>query len=136
MTATQKQQAIKEIFSRFSSPDEKYEKIIEMGRSLPPYSPAAKTEENLVSGCQSILYLETTYKDGLVYFNADSEALISKGLAALLIYVYSGQPPDALFKEPPLFLKELGITQALSPARSNGLFSLYKKMQLSIAMVV
>lgn len=136
MTATDKQQEIKEIFSTFLSLDEKYEKIIEMGRELPPLSPQAKIMENLVDGCQSLLYLETTYKDGLVYFNADSEALISKGLAALLIYVYSGQPADSLFKEPPIFLKEIGIAQALSPARSNGLLSLYKKMQRSIAMIV
>lgn len=136
MAAIDKQQQIREIFSTLSSLDEKYEKIIEMGRALSPLSPDAKIQENLVEGCQSLLYLETTFKDGLVYFNADSEALISKGLAALLIFVYSGQPADSLFKKPPIFLKELGITQALSPARSNGLLSLYKKMQRSIAMVV
>ncbi len=129
MDVAGKQSDLKKLFSLFSTAEEKYEKIIEMGRVLPPLSPEAKIEANLVSGCQSLLYLETTYKNSLVYFNADSEALISKGLAALLIYVYSGQPPDSLFKEPPLFLKELGITRALSPARSNGLLSLYKKMQ-------
>jgi cysteine desulfuration protein SufE len=96
---------------------------------LSPISPVARNEKNLVQGCQSILYLETDFKEGLIYFNADSEALISKGLAALLIEVYSGQTPEALFKEPPLFLKEIGLHQALSPARSNGLNSLYRKMQ-------
>ncbi len=136
MTATEKQQKLKEIFQSFSSPDEKYEKIIEMGRMLPPISPAAKIEENLVQGCQSLLYLETHLKDGLIYFNADSEALISKGLAALLIEVYSGQPPEALFKEPPLFLKEIGLHQALSIARSNGLASLYKKMQQEAIKII
>lgn len=129
MTATVKQHELKELFQRFSSPDEKYEKIIELGRNLSPISPAARTDENLVQGCQSIMYLETEFKEGLIYFKADSEALISKGLAALLIQVYSGQPPESLFKEPPVFLKEIGLTQALSPARSNGLLSLYKKMQ-------
>src|SRR5574342_1213846 len=101
MSATKKQQALKEIFIHFSSPSEKYEKIIELGRALPPLSSSARTQENLVQGCQSILYLETTIEDGRLYFNADSEALISKGVAALLIYVYSGQPPEAIFKEPP-----------------------------------
>ncbi len=129
MSAAEKQNALKEIFINLSSRDEKYEKIIEMGRALPPLSPSARTQENLVQGCQSLLYLETTSKEGRLCFNADSEALISKGLAALLIYVYSGEPPEALFKEPPLFLKEIGLHQALSPARSNGLLSLYKKMQ-------
>ncbi len=130
MSALKKQQEIKEIFESFASPDAKYEKIIEMGKGLPPLPEAARIQENLVQGCQSILYLETTLKDGLIYFNADSDALISKGLAALLIYVYSGETPESLFKEPPLFLKEIGLHQALSPARSNGLASLFKKMQL------
>lgn len=129
MSATEKQQAIKEIFESFASPDVKYEKIIEMGKGLPPLPEAARIQENLVQGCQSILYLETTLKDGLIYFNADSDALISKGLAALLIYVYSGETPESLFKEPPLFLKEIGLHQALSPARSNGLASLYQTMK-------
>jgi cysteine desulfuration protein SufE len=126
-TAQEKQHIIKEIFSKFPSPAEKYEKIIDMGRKLPPFSPAARIEKNLVSGCQSLLYLQATVVDKLVYFNADSDALISKGLAALLIEVYSGQPPETLLKEPPLFLKEIGLYQALSPARSNGLMSLLKK---------
>ncbi len=128
-TVLQKQSDLKNAFIAFEDPSQKYEKIIEMGRELSPISPAARIEQNLVSGCQSILYLETHLKDDLIYFNADSEALISKGLAALLIYVYSGQPPEALLKEPPHFLKEIGLHQALSPARSNGLSSLYRKMQ-------
>jgi len=127
MTATERQIAIKKTFEPLS-PEQKYEKIIEMGRALPPLPDAARVPENLVQGCQSEMYLETTFRDGRVYFNADSEALISKGLAALLIAVYSGEPPEALINEPPLFLKELGLS--LSPARSNGLASLYRKMLL------
>ena len=129
MPVVEKQIALKELFLGFSSSDEKYQKIIEMGRALPPLSPTARTPENLVRGCQSILYLETRFQDGLIYFQAGSEALISKGLAALLIHVYSGEPPESLFKHPPLFLQEIGLYQALSPSRSNGLLSLYKKMQ-------
>ncbi len=130
------QKKLIENFLHFSSPDEKYEKIIEMGRALLPLTPEARVEKNLVQGCQSILYLETSYKDGLIYFNADSEALISKGLAALLIYVYSGKPPEILFKEPPHFLKEIGLHQALSPTRSNGLSSLYRKMQQEALKII
>jgi cysteine desulfuration protein SufE len=129
MTATDKQHAIKEIFYLLT-PEQKYEKIIEMGRALPPLSDAARVPENLVHGCQSVMHLETTFKDGRVYFNADSEALISKGLAALLIAAYSGEPPASLLQHPPIFLKDLGLS--LSPARSNGLSSLYKKMLFSI----
>ena len=125
MSSSEKQHFIKEIFYSLS-PEEKYEKIIEMGRALPPLPNAARVPENLVQGCQSVMYLEATFKDGVVFFKADSEALISKGLAALLIEVYSGQRPEALIQEPPVFLKEIGLN--LSPARSNGLASLYRKM--------
>ena len=127
--ASQKQTDLKNIFNALQGPERKYEKIIEMGRELLHISPTARIEKNLVSGCQSILYLETEFKDGLIYFNADSEALISKGLAALLIFVYSGQPPETLFKQPPTFIQEIGLHQALSLSRSNGLSSLYRKMQ-------
>jgi cysteine desulfuration protein SufE len=130
------QKKLIENFLHFPSLDEKYEKIIDMGRGLSPLTPEARVEKNLVQGCQSILYLETSYKDGLIYFNADSEALISKGLAALLIYVYSGKPPEILFKEPPHFLKEIGLHQALSPTRSNGLSSLYRKMQQEALKII
>ena len=91
----------------------------------------AKVEENLVAGCQSVLYLECTSRGGALYFNADSDALISKGLAALLVYLYSGEPASSLFTHPPQFLQGLGLQ--LSPARSNGLASLYAKMRLRAA---
>ena len=135
-TPLEKQQKIKDFFAHFSSPKEKYEKIIDLGRQLPPFPSEARIEQNLVQGCQSLLYLETKESKGLIYFNADSEALISKGLAALLIDVYSGQLPKELFQYPPHFLKEIGLYQALSPARSNGLVSLFKKMQVAAAALL
>lgn len=125
----EKQEKLKKKFISLPSFQERYETIIEMGRRLPPLPPAARNEKNLVEGCQSLLYLETEFRDDRIFFKADSEALISKGLAALLIEVYSGQAPETILKEPPLFLKEIGLHQALSPARSNGLASLFKKMQ-------
>ncbi|CAM0117438.1 SufE family protein [Rhabdochlamydiaceae symbiont of Dictyostelium giganteum] len=121
---------LKEEFALLSSPEKKYEKIITMGKQLPRFPSEAKIEKNLVLGCQSLLYLETSYENGVMYFQADSEALISKGLAAILITVYSGATPESIIKELPLFLKEMGLHQALSPTRSNGLASLFKKMQL------
>jgi len=124
----EKQNQLKKMFASCSSKDNRYEKIIELGQQLPSFNPASRIETNLVSGCQSIMYLETTLRDGKVYFNADSEALISKGLAALLIYVYSGQSPETLTLCPPTFLAEIGLQNSLSPARSNGLASLYIKM--------
>ncbi len=125
----EKQQKIKELFTSCQTSEERYFKLIELGKALPPLDPRYKTEENLVSGCQSQVFLHTYIKDGLIYFEAASEALISAGLVALLIQIYSGQPPEALFKCPPTFLNELGIYASLSPARSNGLAQIYLRMQ-------
>lgn len=120
---------LKSTFSCCTSAEAKYKKIIELGQHLPPFNPEAKVSANLVHGCQSVMYLETISKDGRVFFNADSEALISRGLAALLIKAYSGQLAEIILKCPPDFLAELGIQNSLSPSRSNGLASLYLKMQ-------
>lgn len=98
---------------------------------LPPFDPSLKTEENRVEGCQSLMYLDTSFRDAKVFFTADSDALISKGLAAMLIFVYSGEPPEAILEHLPTFLAELGIQNALSPGRSNGFLSLYLKMRFA-----
>ena len=124
----EKQNQLTKIFADCSSREARYEKIIELGQQLPPFDPTCQTEANLVPGCQSLMYLEATLKDGNIYFNADSQSLISKGLAALLVFVYSGQHLEALLHCPPTFLSEIGLQNSLSPARSNGLLSLYRKM--------
>ncbi|HEX2580309.1 MAG TPA: SufE family protein, partial [Rhabdochlamydiaceae bacterium] len=111
------------------TPEGRYQKIIEMGRQLPPFNPTSRTPANLVPGCQSIMYLETTLNNGKLFLNADSEALISKGLAALLIYVYSDESPATIAHYPPTFIQEIGLLSAISPARSNGLASLYHKLR-------
>lgn len=125
----QKQEEVKKLFDRATSQESKYQKIIELGKQLSPYPPGLKTPEHLVSGCQSTLYLASTLSSGRITFSAHSDALISAGLAYILLYVYSDQPPEALLKCPPHFLDELGIPGALSPSRSNGLSSLFLKMQ-------
>jgi sulfur transfer protein SufE len=125
----QKQEEIKIIFTNCLTPEARYQKIIELGRKLPPFNPLARIPENLVPGCQSIMYLEITRQNDRFFFNADSEALISKGLAALLIHVYSGENPDTIANCSPTFIKEIGLNNALSPARSNGLASLYHKLR-------
>lgn len=123
------QQRIKKLFSSCKTVEERYLKIIEFGKSLPPFDPNEKTSERIVSGCQSIVYLSTKMDQGKIYFNAFSEALISAGLAALLIQTYNGEDPAVLIKCPPTFLQELDITSSLSPARSNGLANIYLRMQ-------
>lgn len=124
-----KQEEIKNQFLAFSTPEERYEKVIEMGRVLPPFPKEERREENRIKGCQSTLYIKITLHNGKVSIKAYSDALISSGLAALLIFIYQDEPPVAIIQCPPLFLKEIGILAALSPGRSNGLRSLYQKMR-------
>jgi len=122
-------EALKTIFSALSSREELYQKIMEWGKRLPPLNTSSKKEENRVIGCQSLMYLCSDYKENAIYFYAASDALISAGLAALLVEVYSGETPETILTTPPIFLEELGIPSALSPGRANGLASLYLKLR-------
>lgn len=124
-----KQEKIKELFFQLSTPEEKYSLIIEFGKKQTHLDPSFKTEANLVKGCQSRMYLRSYLKDGLVFFETESDALISAGLAVLLTEVYNGEKPEVILKCPPTFLEEVGITKSLSPSRSNGLASLHLKMK-------
>ncbi|MFV0339450.1 MAG: SufE family protein [Parachlamydiaceae bacterium] len=121
--------AIKGLFSSCKSNEDKYKKIIELGRALPPIPEKFKTDENLVKGCQSRMYLHSVYENGVLSFEAESDALISAGLAALLVQVYSGETPETILKSPPLYLEELAISQSLTPSRSNGLYSLHLRIK-------
>lgn len=120
---------------RASSPDEIYQKIISLGRSSPYYSCWDFQEIEKVSGCQSILYIKYSIIAERINFNFYSDALISKGLAALLVHFYTHSTPKEILTTPPNFLKELNFGHLLSPGRSNGLNSLYKKI-LEIALKV
>jgi cysteine desulfuration protein SufE len=125
----EKQAQIKKMFEFCQTEESKYGKIIELGRTLPPIDAAYKIPDNRVKGCQSTMYLHSKYQEGHVYFVAESDALISSGLAFLLVFVYSGQTPEAILKCPPTFLEELGITASLTPNRANGLYSLHLRMK-------
>ena len=124
-----KQQKIKELFVNCPTPADIFHCIMDLGKELPKMPSEYQIEENIVPGCQSIVYLHSTFTNKKIYFTAHSEALISAGLAALLIQAYSEEPPEALLKCPPIFIKELGIAQSLSPGRSNGLASMFLRMQ-------
>ena len=128
-TCLSKQQEIEEIFNSCLTPESKYIKIIELGQRLPLLEPSFHLPENLVEGCQSLMYLHTTCEQEKMAFKVYSEALISRGLAALLIFIYEGQFPEVILKCPPTVLSKLGIQQTLTPGRSNGLFNLYLKMK-------
>ncbi len=129
MTIKEIQEEIREEFSTFDDWESKYEYIIELGKQQPSLSPEDKTEENKVSGCQSQVWLKTEYKDGKLIFSADSDAIITKGLIALLIRVFNNQKPEDIIESDITFLDEIGLMKHLSPNRSNGLLSMVKKIK-------
>ncbi|MBN8861948.1 MAG: SufE family protein [Sphingobacteriales bacterium] len=116
-------------FALFDSWDDKYEYIIDLGKKLPPLAAVHKTDDNKVRGCQSTVWLAASYRDGRVYFEADSDAVIVKGLISMLIRVLSGRTPDEILEAPLDFIKEIGMTTHLAQTRSNGLLSMVKQMK-------
>lgn len=124
-----KQDEIKTLFSSSTTGEARYQKIIEVGKKLPHVPSNQKIPGNIVKGCQSTVYLVTEVKDGALYFQAESDALISSGLAALLVLVYSGESAETILTCPPKFIEELGLTAALTPNRANGLYSIHLRMK-------
>jgi cysteine desulfuration protein SufE len=130
MNCQMKQAQLEEKFAKILEPKERYELIIEMGRELKKTSKQEiASPENLVSGCQSEVYLTSRLIDGKIFFDIYSEALISAGLAALLLFIYQGESPETLLTCPPTCLERMGIHASLSPGRSNGLSSMHLKMK-------
>ena len=125
----EKQNLLKAKFSNCKSKEEIYQKIISLGQTLPHLDEKNKAEKNLVPGCQSIVYLHSFLKGKRIFFQSESNALISAGLAYLLISVYSGEKAETILKCPPDYLEELEITTSITPARSNGLANIYLKMK-------
>jgi len=120
---------IVEEFGLFDSWDDKYEYIIDLGKKLPPLPDQYKIDENKVRGCQSTVWLVADYKDGKVYFNAESDAMIVKGLISLLIRVLSQRTPDEIIEAPLNFIQQIGMTTHLAQTRSNGLRAMVKQMK-------
>ncbi|MGD1846383.1 MAG: SufE family protein [Salibacteraceae bacterium] len=130
MTIDQQQQEIIEEFSFFEDWMEKYEHIIELGKELEPLAEEHHIEDNLVKGCQSRVWLHADQKDNHVVFAADSDAVITKGLVALMMRVLNDQPAEEVAKSDLYFIDQIGLKEHLSPTRSNGLVSMVKKMKL------
>ena len=120
---------IVEEFSLFDSWDDKYEYIIDLGKKLPPLDQQFKVDENKVKGCQSTVWLAADYRDGRVFYKADSDAVIVKGLVSMLIRVLSGHTPDAVVAAKLDFINEIGMTGHLAQTRSNGLVAMVKNMK-------
>lgn len=125
----EKQNRLVAQLATYATREDKYCKIIELGRQLPPYNPVHRIPENVVPGCQSTMYLHACLEGDRVIFTAESEALISAGLAAILINAYSDESPETILKCPPDFLETLGIRATLTPSRANGLHSIYLRMK-------
>lgn len=117
-------------FSNFEDWLDKYNYIIEIGKSLPTLDESKKNPSNLITGCQSQVWITATYNNGVVLFEGDSDALITKGIAAILIQVMSGSTPDEIIQCDMKFIDEIGLREHLSPTRANGLNGMIKQMKL------
>ena len=120
---------IAEEFSLFDSWDDKYEYIIDLGKKLPPLEDQYKMDENRVRGCQSTVWLVADYREGKVFYKAESDAVIVKGLISMLIRVLSGQSPDNVIGAKLNFIQQIGMTTHLAQTRSNGLLAMVKQMK-------
>jgi cysteine desulfuration protein SufE len=124
------EQEIVEEFALFDTWDDKYEYIIDMGKKLKPLDDIYKKEETKIKGCQSTVWMVSEYKDGKVYFKAESDAVIVKGLVSMLIRVLSGHTPEEIIHAKLDFIDQIGMKQHLAQTRSNGLLSMVKQMKL------
>lgn len=108
----------------------KYEHLIDLGKSLPKIKEEFKTEENIIKGCQSRVWLHSQLTDGLIFFTADSDAIITKGMVALMIRVFNGQKAKEIIEAKLEFLDQIGLKEHLSPTRANGLVSMINRMKM------
>ena len=130
MTINEAQDEVIEEFSDFTDWMDKYQLLIDLGNELQPLDPKYKTEDNLIDGCQSRVWLRAEMKEGLLYFTAESDALIVKGIIALLIRVLSGHTPQEIASADLYFIGRIGLSEHLSPTRANGLLAMLKQMKL------
>ncbi len=124
------QAEIVEEFDMFEDWVQKYEYLIDLGKSLPIIKEKYKTQDNLIKGCQSRVWLHANHEKGIIVYTADSDAIITKGIVALLIRVLSNQKSDEIASANLEFINEIGLKEQLSPTRANGLVSMIKEMKL------
>ncbi|HEU5365416.1 MAG TPA: SufE family protein [Hanamia sp.] len=128
-TIKEREEEITDEFSLFDSWEEKYEYIIDLGKRLEPLDEKFKVEENIIKGCQSTVWLTSDFKEGKVFYKADSDAIIVKGLISMLIKVLSGHKPDEILEAKLDFIKDIGMMTHLAQTRSNGLLSMVKQIK-------
>ena len=124
------QEKIIEEFEIFDDWMQKYEYLIDLGKELAPIDKKYKTEDNLIRGCQSRVWLHAEHTDGKIIYTADSDAIMTKGIVAILINVLSGQSPSEIANAKLDFINEIGLKEQLSPTRANGLVSMIKQMKI------
>ena len=130
MTINEIQDEIIEEFSGFDDWMDKYQLLIDLGNEQEPLDEKYKTEQNLIDGCQSRVWLQADFVDGKIHFSAESDALIVKGIVALLIRVLSDHTPQEILDADLYFIEEIGLKEHLSPTRSNGLVAMVKQMRV------
>lgn len=132
MTINELQDEIIEEFEAFDDWFERYQLIVDYANELKkdPLPEADKTEQNKIDGCQSIVWFTCTFKDGKLYFKGDSDALLVKGIVALLIHVLSGHTPNEILTTPLYFIERIGLQEHLSPTRNNGVVAMLKQLKL------
>jgi cysteine desulfuration protein SufE len=133
MTLKETQEQIVEDFSLYDEWLDKYEYLIDLGKNLQPFDESKKTDDKLIKGCQSRVWLDWKFEDGKLYFSADSDAIITKGIISLLISVYSGRTPQEITSDDFSFLDRIGLKENLSPTRANGLVSMINTIRSAAA---
>jgi len=129
-TIEERQQEVIEEFSLFEDWMQRYEHMIDLGKTLPLIAPAYKTEDNIIKGCQSKVWVHAELEADKLVFTADSDALITKGIIGILIRVFSGQSPKAILAADTEFINKIGLKEHLSPTRANGLVSMIKQIKM------
>jgi cysteine desulfuration protein SufE len=130
MSLNEVQEEIIEEFSGFDDWMDKYSYLIDLGKDLPVIEEQYRKEEYMIRGCQSQVWLNAELKDGKIFFSADSDAIITKGIISLLIRVLSGRTPDEILGSELYFIRKIGLQENLSPTRANGLLSMIKQIKL------
>ena len=124
-----------EEFSMFEEWLDKYEYLIELGKSLKDFPESSKTDDNLIKGCQSRVWLNYKIEEGKIFFNADSDAIITKGIISLLIRIYSGRTPEEILSSDFSVVDKIGLKENLSPTRANGLVSMIARIRETAALL-
>ena len=129
MTIKEKQQETVETFAFMEDWEQKYEYLIDLGKELKGISDDKKTDDNLIKGCQSKVWIDADFKEGKLYFNADSDGILPKGIIALLVSIYSGHSTQEILDSDFKFIEEVGLQEFMTPSRANGLMAMTKQIK-------